>query len=192
MEVNHLIERLDEEAHDNRIGVLQPDRCRCRPQLALHVFRLENLLCHPAGPDRFQAGIHVGPEKGANLVAPLREHRRAQVGRPDRVGLVEHQLFPGIEARRRHPERERQHERQQPQRGSNHRTDRRILLAIRSAVPVTSQPVAALDGCQDEHNDDEEQAPQREHVEDGRVLRHHGGADVIPLGAGGQPESRTL
>jgi len=48
-------------------------------------------------------------------------------------------------------------------------------------VPVTSQPVAALDGCQDEHNDDEEQAPHREHVEDGRVWRHHGGSDVIPL-----------
>src|SRR4029453_15034597 len=30
VEVNHLIERLDEEANDNRIGVLQPNPCRCR------------------------------------------------------------------------------------------------------------------------------------------------------------------
>jgi hypothetical protein len=51
--------------------VLHPDRCRSRPQLALDVFRLENLLGHPAGPDRIQANIHVGPEKGTNLVAPL-------------------------------------------------------------------------------------------------------------------------
>jgi hypothetical protein len=88
-------------------------------------------------------------------------------------------LFPRIETLRRHPERERQHECQQSQRGSNHCADRRLFLATRLTMPVIAKPVAALDGCQDEHKHGEEHAPQREHVKDGRVLRHHGGSWML-------------
>jgi len=46
-------------------------------------------------------------------------------------------------------------------------------LATRQAVAVASQPVPAVDGCQDKRDDGKEQRPEREQVEDGRVLRHH-------------------
>jgi hypothetical protein len=75
----------------------------------------------------------------------LGEQRGTQVGRPDGVGLVEHQPPPGVEAGRGHPESKREEERQQAKARGNDRTHRGFPLVFRAPLSPSPDPKAGLD-----------------------------------------------
>lgn len=103
VEVDHLIERRDKKTYDDRSGIVLTDSHCLRPQLVLQLLRPPNAFANLVGLDRVQTSIHVVAEKFANLLPPLRKHTGPQIGRPDRVGLIEEELSPQIKAFSRVP-----------------------------------------------------------------------------------------
>ena len=71
-----------------------------------------------------------------------------QIGRTDRIGLIDDQAPSDVEAGGGQPEREREHEREQREqreRGRHHLADGWLILLLRTPTPILAQAEAALD-----------------------------------------------
>jgi hypothetical protein len=80
--------------------------------LLLNFLRPANSLCKLARLNGLQTSDHVVSQQIANLLSPLRKRARTQVGRPNRIRLIQQCLPPGIEARGCQSKRERKNERE--------------------------------------------------------------------------------
>jgi hypothetical protein len=81
-----------------------------------------------------EACVDVTAKQGAQRIARrVVQQTRAQVGRPDVVGLAEHDLFAGVITRLRHREREAD---QQPGEREQRRLPRRRRAIFRSRPGV--------------------------------------------------------
>src|SRR6476620_5852279 len=93
--------------------------------------------------DGLQANVHVFAEEVPNLRSMgLGKRIRAQVGGADRVGLLDDQPPPDVEARGGQPEREREEEGEQRERRRHHLADGGPILLLRSPSPIHPQPIS--------------------------------------------------
>jgi len=96
------------------------------------------------------------------LAVGVGEQRGSQIGRTDRVGLINEQPPSDIKARRGQPQCEREHEREQCERGRHHPTDWRLILQHRTSTPKLAEPESALDRQKDQGYRGQEDEPDRQ------------------------------
>ena len=166
MEVDHFVQRRDEETHHNRARVLLADGDRMSPKPGVQLLGLADAPAQLARLDGLQANVDVFTEEASD-VRPMRlgEQPRTQRGRPDRIGLLDDQAPPDVEAGGGQPEREREHEREQCERGRHHLADGWPILLLRTPPPILAQAEAALDREKDDRHGGQEDTPDREKIE---------------------------
>jgi hypothetical protein len=102
---------------------------------------------------KFHARVDVLPQQGSGLSAiSFRKKIRSLPRGADGDGILAHQPPFGVIAFRDDSERERQHERRQPEDGAGNRGDRRFLFILRPPVLGMPQAIPRFDG--DHHDDD--------------------------------------
>src|SRR6266513_2083252 len=87
-------------------------------------------LLNVVRPDSFQTSVHIVSQEYSNLLCPLGKHACTQVARPNRVGLVEQYLPPGIKPCGSQSKSERKNEGKQTKRSPNHGADWCLLLLL--------------------------------------------------------------
>jgi hypothetical protein len=165
MEVNHVIERSNEQTGRFRIRTIRAQGDGFRPQSLLY------LLCRPKS--RFHAALtqvlrdidpklHVVAQELSTLL-PLRLGNQIgpQEGRAYRVGILDYQLFPGNETGASQTERERKHEGEQAEERSHYAAGLSQPLCSLPSELVPAQSVTQLARDEKHENQDGENRPDR-------------------------------
>ena len=116
MQVDHFVERSDEETHNDGGRILLPDGSRLRPKLRLQLLGPADALAQLPRTNGFQADAYIFAKKPSDLsTIRLGQQSGSQISRADCIRLIDDQSSSDLEAGGGHAKRERQHEREEPE-----------------------------------------------------------------------------